>query len=124
MRIRTKNPQDGPPSCRPRSPLKIAPSALAAIIKPMITPKKHPTLRRNPPRRSERPGGGHGSSSGHQGGRGGREGRRGEKGGAALRGAAATRPEGGRAEGTRVMRSSVSIPPSPPSAKRPPFVAR
>src|SRR5215207_1253146 len=81
MRIRKKNPQEGPPSCLPRSSLKIAPSTLAAIIKPMITAKKQPTLRRNPPRRSERPGGGHGSSSGHHGGRGARGGRRGDKGG-------------------------------------------
>src|SRR5687768_15477212 len=71
MRIRKKKPHDGPPSCRPRSSLKIAPSTLAPTIKQMITPKKQPTLRRNPPRRSERPGGGHGSSSGHHGGRGG-----------------------------------------------------
>src|SRR5215216_6364721 len=71
MRIRKKNPQEGPPPCRPLPPLKMAPSTLAAIIKPMITPKKQPTLRRKPPRRSERPGGGQGSSSGHQGGRGG-----------------------------------------------------
>src|SRR3954463_15699140 len=77
IKIRKKNPQDGPPPCRPGPPLKIAPSTLAAIIKPMITPKKQPTLRRNPPRRSERRAGGHGSSSGHHGGRGVRGGERG-----------------------------------------------